>query len=113
MSILIKGMEMPKDGDAVVIVISNENGIIKAEVDEYCGAVYETVPVPTPHGRLGDIDAIKTDIYSKEERAFAEYNQNPDDEYLEGIKDGLHMAAKRLSVAPTIIEAEGEENGTT
>lgn len=58
MSILIKGMEMPTDGEAVVLVISNENGKMLAEVDEYCGAVYESVPVPK-HGRLIDADALE------------------------------------------------------
>ena len=58
MSILIKGMDMPKDGEAVVLVISNENGKMLAEVDEYCGAVYEAVPIP-PHGNLIDRDAYE------------------------------------------------------
>ena len=61
------------------------------------------VPVP-PHGRLIDADAL--DIYRREEQAWHDYEQNPDNEYLEGVKDGLHEAAKQLSVAPTIIPAE-------
>lgn len=63
------------------------------------------VPVP-PHGRLIDADAL--DIYRREEQAWHDYEIFPE-EYLEGVKDGLHEAAKCLSTAPTIIPAgEGE-----
>lgn len=61
MTVLIKGIEMPIEGEAVVLVLSNENGKTMAEVDEYCGAVYEAVPVPAPHGRLVDADAFIVD----------------------------------------------------
>lgn len=64
------------------------------------------VPVQ-PHGRLIDADAL--DIYRREEQAWHDYKLNPDNEYLEGVKDGLHEAAKQLSTAPTIIPAEEGE----
>ena len=63
------------------------------------------VPVP-PHGRLIDADAL--DIYRREEQAWTDYERNPDNEYIEGVKDGLHEAAKQLSIAPTIIPASEE-----
>ena len=56
--LLIKGMEMPIEGEAVVLVLSKENGIMMAEVDEYCGAVYEAVHI-SPHGRLVDADELE------------------------------------------------------
>lgn len=55
--LLIKGMKMPIEGEAVVLVLSKENGIMMAEVDEYCGAVYEAVPI-SPHGWLIDADKV-------------------------------------------------------
>lgn len=61
------------------------------------------VPVP-PHGRLIDADAL--DIERREEQAWIDYNVDHHNEYLEGVKDGLHEAAKQLSLAPTIIPAD-------
>ena len=57
-----------------------------------------------PHGRLIDADALK--IYQMEENVRADGDPN-EYEYDAGLIDGLHMAAKDVSVAPTIIPAEG------
>lgn len=56
-----------------------------------------------PHGRLIDADALK--IYQMEEnvRAYGEPNEY---EYDAGLIDGLHMAAKEVCVAPTVIPAD-------
>ena len=58
-----------------------------------------------PHGRLIDADALK--IYQMEEnvRAYGEPNEY---EYDAGLIDGLHMAAKDVSAAPTVIPADPE-----
>lgn len=64
------------------------------------------VEVPS-HGRLIDADAL--DIYQRAEAAYAEYQEDEDNFYLEGMADGLCEAAKQLSVARTIIPANGEE----
>lgn len=61
-----------------------------------------------PHGRLIEADAL--DINRREERAWIDIKDAPFSEYLEGVKDGLHEAAKCVSTAPTIIPAE-EGNG--
>ncbi len=58
--------------------------------------------------REAAIDADALDIYQREERARQEYEQD-NSEYFDGIMDGLHEAAKQLSTAPTIIEAEEEQ----
>jgi hypothetical protein len=83
---------------AYICVITHEL-IDNTKREEHC----PLIPVP-PHGRLIDADA--TEIYKREELAFARYNENQDDEFLEGIKDGWHEAAKCLSCAPAIIPAE-------
>lgn len=95
--ILIKGMEMPIEGEAVVLVLSKENGIMMAEVDEYCGAVYEAVPI-SPHGRLIDADELlkrKGDCYDHDGHLL----------YAVGTGD--------IMLAPTVIEAseDGEQDG--
>ena len=94
MSILIKGIKIPKDGEAIVLVISNENGKMLAEVDEYCGAVYECVPVP-PHGDLIERKAVcLTD--------FEIVMCNGD------YKEGMKMLLEKIESAPTIIPASEE-----
>ena len=55
MSILIKGMEMPKDGCHHMICIYADGTVSTG------GRVYMAVPVP-PHGRLIDADAFFKDI---------------------------------------------------
>ena len=57
-----------------------------------------------PHGDLIDRDNL--DIFHREEQALEDYQANPDDEYLEGLKDGLHEAAKQIFIAPTVIPAD-------
>lgn len=52
MSILIKGMEMPKDGCHHMICIYADGTVSTG------GRVYMAVPVP-PHGRLIDADALR------------------------------------------------------
>lgn len=115
MSVLVKDMEMPGScyqcnmcvnvlygEDIVVICTALEKEIIAlmAERQDDC----PLVEVPTPHGRLIDADAL--DICKREQQAWQDYEHDPDDEYLEGVKDGLHEASKQLSTAMTIIGAE-------
>lgn len=64
MSILIKGMEMPKHGEGVCLIVTNF---------ESCGSpvamlvdresilpkdFYDAIEIPTPHGRLIDADEL-------------------------------------------------------
>lgn len=53
MSILIKGVEMPKGHKASVLTLLPDGRCI----DEW-GDVFEAVGVPTPHGRLIDADVL-------------------------------------------------------
>jgi len=53
MSVLIKGMKMPKDREKIVFIFPD--GVV--HVVEKDTPVFEAVPVP-PHGRLIDADAI-------------------------------------------------------
>lgn len=63
-----------------------------------------------PHGRLIDADALN--IYQMEENVRADGDPN-EYEYDAGLIDGLHIAAKDVSVAPTVIPADdgGADNG--
>ena len=96
MSILIKGMEMPKDGEAVVLVISNENGKMLAEVDEYCGAVYECVPVPP---------------FEKAQGTMAQHGQEYSCSFMSSsqeISTEWYCVEDMVENAPTIIPADEE-----
>lgn len=56
MSILIKGIDMPKDGEQLCINI-HPDGKVCISLDLSCEKVGTAVPVP-PHGRLIDADAL-------------------------------------------------------
>lgn len=109
MSVLIKGIEMPKDCPMCPCAHWNKNDIMTG-----CEIVWRYVPdsetdywqsdkrpdwcplvdVPTPHGRLIDADAV-----------LSQYNGNiltAQNDYAEGLRD----AAEDIKTAPTIIEAE-------
>lgn len=55
MSIIIRGMEMPKNGETITITICDD-GIVFEERKEP-GSVFEAIPVP-PHGDLVERQAV-------------------------------------------------------
>ena len=66
MSILIKGMEMPKDGEKLyMIVFSDGKACASYKPFEW----HEVVSLP-PHGRLGDLDAVEAEIREKTNEQF-------------------------------------------
>lgn len=95
MSIFIEGMEMPKDGCHHMICLYADGTVSTG------WRVYTAVPVPTPHGRLIDgdnvIDLLREQLTGDKDTVYEYYD------------DGLEMAISELSIIPTIIEAEGEE----
>lgn len=61
MSILIKGMDMPKEG-GVIVIYKEGNSFYTTKAGE--GRRYPLVPVP-PHGRLIDGDMLESLIYER------------------------------------------------
>ena len=111
MSVLIKGMEMPKhagvneDKDTVYrcIVIAHPDNSAELVIDTEFASPYDNghnvkrcplVEIPTPHGRLIDADALM------------ECRLEPN--HYEELKDG-YIPDYDLDSAPTIIEAEVSE----
>ena len=97
MSILIKGMKMPKSCNACMfdvygLCLINKNIEGKDELTHSC----PLVPVP-PHGRLIDGDVAEA-IY------FTDEDANGKDFY-----DGILYSADFISKQPTIIPAEEDE----
>ena len=94
MSILIHGMEMPRVCAECFMdppcckALSDDTNIWKERHPD-C----PLVEIPTPHGRLGDLDELKT--------AFPRCDNSMD----------IKIASVRATInhAPTVIEAEGRE----
>ena len=111
MSILIKGMEMPKNCKSCPLRYSSTGyawcditgASLALEIDmrDYTCPL---VDIPTPHGRLGDLDALYEEI-SNGNKA---YNgiEGYDGEYpnIANVDDCLEA----IKYAETVIEAEGE-----
>ena len=102
MSILIKGMEMPKRCIDCPFMVSRDNDDCILQNDE-ANAKFNSwddmkascplVEIPTPHGNLKD----ESDIISLIEVMFCK------------DKDGMEHAIQCVKDAPTVIEAEGSE----
>ena len=63
MSVLIKGMNMPKDGNSIDISIQDSGAVLVKSSEgyyEYKGNI--AVEIPTPHGRLIDADIVSEKI---------------------------------------------------
>lgn len=95
MGIYLPNMEMPKNGEMLVIFPDGTSYVCFNGMRERL-AQTKAVPVP-PHGRLGDLDAL------------AEYVHQQDDWLSE---TAIHIFCGILCKAPTIIPAEPEEEET-
>lgn len=97
MSILIKNIEMPKDGEMLCINIYPD-GKVCINLDLDCKQIATAVPVPK-HGRLIDADALFAKIPS---------GDIEHDERISRTGAIADVCTWVLS-APTVIEAEGEK----
>lgn len=90
MGVFIKGMEMPKHGD--VLVVREYNGKTYIKHEGHVGFEGRIIEVKEPHGRLKDVDRI-------------EY----ENVYFEDVGESYEMVGKDdIDELPTVIEAEGE-----
>ena len=92
MSVLVKGMEMPKDGCHHMICIYADGTVSTG------GRVYMAVPVP-PHGRLGDLDKL--------EQMFVDIDNAPYSGF-DGTEPfySAEDAAQIIRLTPTVIPAD-------
>lgn len=84
MSVLIKGMNMPKNEDELLSIHIYPSGKVTRQFDDKCSQIAEAVEITSPHGDLIDKDEI---LY-----------------YFEPYKDGSGSILKITS--PVIIESE-------
>ena len=98
MSILIEGMELPKEGYKVIYVHSNGSVYQPSNAENIWHKIASAVPVP-PHGRLIDADALHS-VLRLRGKEFS------DSEYGDGVKCGLADARECIKIAPTIVPAQ-------
>ena len=113
MSILIRGMEMPQGNSTINVLIYADGTVYTGHVND---SRYSAVSVPTPHGRLIDADAFAANL--KDISVRQGYKNTLIDEHLtvddvfDSIIDELTgKAIYGFEYNPTIIEAEGDDNG--
>jgi len=116
MSILIPGMEMPKDGEC--IIVSSDGTVSKYKIGDvvlFGGGAYnvteDVIDLP-PHGRLGDLDEMAVD---ESEAYMSAQLKLGDDVITKSINEAVHTKIVRLIAdTPTIIPADpegGADNG--
>ena len=101
MSVLVKGMKIPKDKP--IRIVLNPNGQLFVDHGVHF-TEYEAVELP-PHGRLIDADALRL-LYD-----FNGYEPTGDmtEEEFDRLMCRLPVIRANIDDAPTIIEAEDEE----
>lgn len=106
MSVLIKGMDMPKEGKIIVIYKLNGQFYASMNGTELC----PLVEVPTTHGRLIDADAFaKTvkDISIRQRYDKLTFDNLTVDDVLDSVIVELNGSGlDGYKNAPTVIEAE-------
>lgn len=109
MSILIPGMEMPKDGYIDVRLFSDGCAYIQTGEPPYYRA-FKAIELP-PHGRLGDLDALMAEfermqtLYERRGHEFACSFMSSSME----ISTEWYCVEDAVSAAETIIPAEPEK----
>lgn len=111
MSVLIKGMEIPKSCFECIFMLHRCFCLVNPKI-EFTDKEYSELKgryvgcpltdVPTPRGRLGDLDELHNHLnewYLTHEHGFSETEKTYIRAMLSGVKD-----------SPTIIEAEEAEN---
>lgn len=95
MSVLIEGMELPKDRPQLLWIYPNGKALtVQSDVDPW--KELQAVPVPEPHGRLGDLDKLNKEMHLLiKENMFS--------------RDDARDLLETIADAPTVIPASGTE----
>ena len=103
MSLLIKGMRIPKPGNYEAIISVDEKRnitlYVKASFPLRALYPYDVVEVPAPHGRLIDADAHIQSL--KDNQCGERCRKNHD-----CVNCGIGMYIRIVENEPTVIEAE-------
>ena len=95
MSVLIEGMELPKDRPQLLWIYPNGKALtVQSDVDPW--KELQAVPVPEPHGRLGDLDKLNKEMHLLiKENMFS--------------RDDARDLLETIADAPIVIPASGTE----
>ena len=93
MGVYIKGMDMPKDGGHIQLVVFSNGAVMGYDKNKVCA-----VEIKAPHGRLIEADEIKPNLY------------DPRLEALNNGKATYYANMEQIHEAPTVIEAEGKDD---
>lgn len=106
MSVIIKGMKLPKKSDrrecSIAVVQNRPVSIAFSRTKTNPFECFECAEIPTPHGRLIDADRLMEVIEKNSYMLKGYYNSLENGMFLTGIKQAIDEA-------PTIIEAEVSE----
>ena len=105
MSVLIRGMEMPKDGVyQCEIGVAGEIATITVHGEDRKS--FHLIPVQ-PHGRLIDADKLEKIIFESLNKAITDYNSTPFGEAL--CTSIAKNIIDEIEATPTVIPAEEGE----
>ena len=109
MSVIVKGMEMPRTCNDCGLRDSFDCWITDSYIEARFSKRNEDCPlveIPTPHGRLGDLDKLKYDIVVGNQKYLGLNAPCLEDVTpIENVDDCIDA----IAFAPTVIEAEGSE----
>ena len=112
MSILIQGMEMPKNCKECPFSDHEAWCLLPGDWREryYCPDDERSddcplVDIPTPHGRLGDLDALYAEISNGNKAYNGIEGYDGEYQHIGNVDDCMDV----IKMAETVIEAEGSE----
>ena len=113
MNLIIKGINMPKNGEMAIAFASDENGEItialildaKGKPIEHKGVT----ELPTPHGRLIDADKLLKSIDIMREQRCKTCSSRIDTKHCDRNGCWMIFISDFIGSLPTIIEAEESE----
>lgn len=98
MSIILKGIDLPKEGEKITLAIFHDGDIVSYKY--WLPKDAEAIQIPKGHGRLIDADALETVF---KDMAKCEWNQKASPiSWAYAFEDAID----EIHDAPTIVEAE-------
>ena len=108
MSILIKGMKMPKAKECFVVAITDDGAFVMSETDGKI--IYDAIEIPDGHGRLIDADALRDSFRESVNECHQWANEIPSEtEMYARVSQALGTFVEcslRTKSAPTIIPSD-------
>ena len=106
MSLILKGIDLPTDGESIRLVIASSGDVVEVWRDGLAKAYYpnKAAQIPKGHGRLIDADALETVF---KDMAKCEWNQKV---FPISWAYAFEDTIDEIQDAPTILEAEEEKN---